>query len=68
MNTTSLESLAQLLTNNTPAEPDFPSKNKLSTKPNPDKNAIWDDDEITDAVDIDPRPCPEYFKFFSSKI
>jgi hypothetical protein len=61
MNTTSLESLTQLLTSNTSVEQDLPVKKNLSTDRNPDKNSIWDDDEIAEAVEVDPRPCPEYF-------
>ena len=60
MNTASLESLTQLLSNNTSVSVDLPPKEKLSTKKNLDKDAIWDEDEIVEAVDVDPRPSPEY--------
>jgi hypothetical protein len=67
MNTNSFESLAQLLASNTPVEQDLPIKNSLRTKALPDKNSIWDDDEIAEAVEVDPRPCPEYFFILITK-
>lgn len=65
MNASSFESLTQLLTSNTSVE--LPPENKVSTKSNPDKNAIWDDDEIEQVVETDPRPSPEYFIFYLTK-
>ena len=56
MNT--LESLTGLFSNNTQIESTVPVK-RIETFKKTDKNDIWDADEILDAVDIDPRPCPE---------
>ena len=64
MNTAHLESLTQLLSDNRPLEHDLTPKNTVSTeKPrkNPDKDTMWDEDEIAESIDVDPRPCPEYF-------